>query len=827
MSDGIRVKGKYLFQGEKKFYIRGVTYGTFGPDEWGSPFPSLRTVENDFARMAEAGINAVRVYTPPPLWLLNLAHERGVYVMVGLPWEQHIAFLDQPQLGASIERRIRSEVKELGNHPAILCYVLGNEIPGSIVRWHGARRIERFIRQLYAVVKAEAPEKLVTYVNFPTTEYLHLPFLDFFCFNVYLEEQPKLDAYIARLQNQTGDRPLVLAEVGLDSRRNGEDVQSRTLDWQIRTIFSSGCAGVFVFAWTDEWHRGGHDIEDWDFGLTRRNREPKPALDAVRSAFAEAPFPPGVDWPRISVVVCTHNGAKTLRDCLQGLTNLEYSNYEVIVVDDGSTDRSGAIAEEFGTRLIQIGHSGLAVARNIGMKAAAGEIIAYTDDDARPDPHWLQYLAWTYMHSDCAAAGGPNIAPPDDSPLAECVAHAPGGPVHVLLTDREAEHIPGCNCSFRKDVLAEIGGFDPRFRSAGDDVDVCWKLLERGWKIAFHPGAMVWHHRRSSVRGYLSQQTGYGRAEAMLQRKWPEKYNSASGPEWVGRLYGPGIFRNAGRRRIYHGVWGTAPFQKVYAPAHSEPVLPIHWYLSAFALAGLSLATLHDRRLLFAAFPVALFVIVRLVQLARSIAETTFVHRSLRVRLLTGFLCILQPAARLWGRTAEELAQSNLYAFPYKPAALRRRVLRIWSEQWKPHEVWLQAIESTLVSQGLPVRRGGNFDNWDLESRPGSGGAARLKLAVEEHGSGKQMLLFEVRPRTSPFAACISLLLAILSGLSFWAQNTLFGILAATGATLVLTHIIDDRASAAIPLAASVERLSRQEQTPAEGVVSVVYLGSS
>ena len=140
MSDGIRVKGKYLFQGEKKFYVRGVTYGTFGPDELGSPFPSLRTVEKDFARMAEAGINAVRVYTPPPLWLLNLAEERGVYVMVGLPWEQHIAFLDQPQLRTSIERRVRAEVKELGNHPAILCYVLGNEIPGSIVRWHGARR---------------------------------------------------------------------------------------------------------------------------------------------------------------------------------------------------------------------------------------------------------------------------------------------------------------------------------------------------------------------------------------------------------------------------------------------------------------------------------------------------------------------------------------------------------------------------------------------------------------------------------------------------------------------------------------------------------------
>ncbi len=82
-----------------------------------------------------------------------------------------------------------------------------------------------------------------------------------------------------------------MAEIGLDSRRNGLERQAEVLDWQIREVFAEGCAGAFVFAWSDEWHRGGYDIEDWDFGLTDRDRRPKPALAAVANAFAEVPFP--------------------------------------------------------------------------------------------------------------------------------------------------------------------------------------------------------------------------------------------------------------------------------------------------------------------------------------------------------------------------------------------------------------------------------------------------------------------------------------------------------------------------------------------------------
>jgi hypothetical protein len=92
------------------------------------------------------------------------------------------------------------------------------------------------VERLYHVVKREDPDGLVTYVNYPSTEYLRLPFVDLFCFNVYLETPEALETYLARLQNLAGTHPVFMAEIGLDSRRNGLAQQAETLDWQIRCL---------------------------------------------------------------------------------------------------------------------------------------------------------------------------------------------------------------------------------------------------------------------------------------------------------------------------------------------------------------------------------------------------------------------------------------------------------------------------------------------------------------------------------------------------------------------------------------------------------------
>jgi len=172
-----KAAGKFICVGEEKLYIRGVTYGTFRPNKSGNDF-DFRVAAADLAQMSANGVNAIRTYTPPPRWFLDLAHQRGLRVMVGIPWEQHVTFLDDRTRIASIEQRLRLAVRSCAGHPAVLFYAIGNEIPSSIVRWYGHRRIEKFLERLYRIAKAEDPGALITYVNYPTTEYLDLPWSD-------------------------------------------------------------------------------------------------------------------------------------------------------------------------------------------------------------------------------------------------------------------------------------------------------------------------------------------------------------------------------------------------------------------------------------------------------------------------------------------------------------------------------------------------------------------------------------------------------------------------------------------------------------------------
>jgi O-antigen biosynthesis protein len=764
-----RVRGKSLFRGDTELRVRGVTYGPFAPRDDNEAGFVPETVEADFAQMARSGINAVRLYAVPPRWLLDAALRHGLLIMVGLSWEQHVTFLSgrRPR---EIEQRVREAVRACSGHPAILCYAVGNEIPAPIVRWYGRRRIERFIERLYRAAKQEDPGGLVTYVNFPSTEYLRLPFLDLACFNIYLERPETFDAYLARLQNLADDLPLIVAEIGLDSRRNGPEVQALSIDWQVRLSFAAGCAGVFVFAWTDEWHRGGYDIDDWDFGLTSRERQPKPALGALHAAFDDVPFTRDQDWPGISVVICTRNGERTLPETLAAVAALDYPDYEVVVVSDGSTDSTPDIARRFDVVLVETEEGGLARARNRGLTAATHDIVAYVDDDARPDPHWLAYIAAALADGQFAGVGGPNLPPPEDGAVAQCVAHAPGGPTHVLISDREAEHIPGCNMAFRRECLEAIDGFDPQYHAAGDDVDVCWRMRERGFRLGFSPGAVVLHHRRDTVGGYLAQQRGYGKAEALLERKWPERYSAGGHVTWRGRLYGNGAaqHRGLGRWHVYYGAWGTGLFQSIYQTNSSLLVLPLmpEWYLVIASLVLLSggafmWSPLWVAQPLLVAAVIALLADAALAARRASFPGTFRTTDLLRLRSLTAALYLLQPLARLYGRLVEGLTPWR-WRGPRRLALPLPRTTWLWSEHWESEEERVRGLLAYLRAAGAIVLSGGDYDRWDIEVRGGMLGSARTRLAVEEHGAGRQLVRTRWWPRFSPFGLGLFIICAML-----------------------------------------------------------------
>jgi hypothetical protein len=786
-----RVEGKFLARGGLRFRVQGVTYGPFAPDADGQPFPSPEQVRDDLLRMKAAGINALRTYHVPPAWLLYLADEERMAVFVDVPWRKHLCFLESAAARREARQAVRDAAKRGDAHPCLLAYSVGNEVPADVVRWHGAGRVERFLADLADVARQADPAGLVTYASFPPTEYLELPFLDFVTFNVYLHDPEAFRRYLFRLQNLVGDRPLLLGELGMDTLRHGEEAQAEFLSGHLREARLMGLAGAFVFSWTDDWHTGGHPIEDWAFGVTGADRSPKPAYHALRETFA-APLPALLSSvPRVSVVVCTYNGGRTLEQCLRSLKGLDYPDYEVIVVDDGSTDDTRAIlARSPGVRAIHQPNRGLAAARNAGLQAATGEVVAYTDDDCFADPDWLTHLVYQLARSQAAAVGGPNLTP-DDGWLAACVAAAPGQPTHVLESDQVAEHIPGCNMAFRREALLAINGFDPLYRRAGDDVDVCWRLQQAGRWITFAPGAFVWHHRRQGPRSYLRQQGGYGEAEALLSFHHPDRFNGRGEGKWRGSLYGAALQGlRLGGAIVYRGTFACGLFQCVYQPGPAHwATLPstLEWHALA-ALAALA-GFLWPGGWIAAGLMLALALLVAILQAAQ--ARLPAGYAGLTSRAVLAALCYAQPLVRSWKRYQTRLFGPRVAADGAAPPGGPPRlplagplVVEYWSEACHERTQLLAGVVAELAERRWAKVLDAGWSDWDLVLYCHPWTANRVCTVQEDHGAGRRLIRvrFRLRPRTSARLA-LAAALGVSAALA-WAAPALGA--AAAGAALAV-----------------------------------------
>jgi len=339
------------------------------------------------------------------------------------------------------------------------------------------------------------------------------------------------------------------------------------------------------------------------------------------------------------------------------------------------------------------------------------------DADAECHPEWPYYLALSLEDPAAAATGGPNL-PFDDVGLVErAVAAAPGGPVHVLLGDDRAEHVPGCNLAVRRTALEAIDGFHRPFVAAGDDIDVCWRLLDGGHQIAFAPAAQVRHHARPLVRSYLRQQRTYGAAERMVCGRHTHRFNRLGQSRWAGFIYGfprllPGLLRPV----VYHGTFGSAPYQGVLRrPA--ESVIPLALALLPLSVPllvlGLALAPLWRPGLAMAALSAALVVAFGAAMAA--VARPDRREPSpISFRLLVGLLYIAQPLVRTWGR---------LRARPLPPLSSAR--------PWSGDRLsWLAETERQLARRGCARLRATPHAAFDLEVSMVGLAACRVTTAV-------------------------------------------------------------------------------------------------
>jgi glycosyltransferase involved in cell wall biosynthesis len=642
----------------------------------------------------------------------------------------------------------------------VFAYLVGNEIPPDMIRWHGAEAVRRFLKELVTLVRGAHPGALVSYANFPSTEYLTVDFTDFLCFNVYLHDETAFRRYIARLHNLAVDKPLVLTEFGVDSMRLGEEEQRQILSWQIRAALASGAAGTFVFAWTDEWFTGGHLIEDWAFGLVDRDRQPKPAFHEVARRYKGPLPPPLARYPRVSVVVCSYNSERTMEACLASLEVLDYPDYEVIVVNDGSTDRTLQIAERFPyCRIISQPNKGLSVARNVGAEAATGEIVAYTDSDCVADPDWLTYLVGKMEASNLAACGGPNFPPPEDCLVPAAVAVSPGGPTHVLISDEIAEHIAGCNMAFRRDLLLELGGFDPVYRAAGDDVDICWRFQDAGHAIGFSPAAIVWHYRRNTVKAYLNQQRGYGKAEALVYAKHPFRFNLFGQAKWLGRIYGDlsAALLLSRKPVIYSGTFGRGLFQTMYEPPSSlTAVLPLTFEWSVAALLLAPVGVIAGGWLWLLTVPLLATWAMCLNGALKAPIDPRFT--GLKARALVALLIYLGPLLRGWERLKWRIKTMQAHDhIGFGPVEQRARIdwparaftLSYWDETGAEKEALLGGLMEFLLPQKYFVVADTGWSKWDLKIARGLWSRAYVTVCAENHGGGKRLLRLRCALRAS------------------------------------------------------------------------------
>jgi len=775
MGPRVSVAGNFFRLGEKKFYVKGVAYGPFAPNRTtdGSGFASPEQTARDFARIRELGANVIRVYGVPGKWFLDLAAQHGLKVLIDVVWNQHLCFLDSAGEREQARQAVRSAVALCNRHPAVFAISVANEISADIVRWSGAPAVADFIDDLVAEAKHIDRDCLCTYTNFPPTEFLRPLNVDFVCFNVYLHQERAFRNYLARLQMLAESKPLLLGELGMDSLREGEARKGAVLSWQIEKSFRSGLAGAIVFSFTDDWWHGSAQIQDWQMGLTTRERQPKDSFYAVQKAFRDAPRFPLARYPKISVVIASYNAERTLKACLDSLQALNYPDYEVILVDDGSSDTTPQIALLY-PKVRYFRHQrnlGLSAARNSGIAAATGEIVAFTDADCRADEDWLYYLAGGLIESEFAGIGGPNLLPPEDSATAAAVMASPGGPAHVMLTDRQAEHIPGCNMAFFKWALDEIGHFDPVFRQAGDDVDLCWRLQQAGYKIGFSPAGFVWHYRRSTVSAYLRQQHGYGEAEAMLVRKHPEYFGWFGGSIWRGRIYAQASSAVRLRRSIiYHGLFGSAGFQSLYA---SEPVLSLMFCTAIEYHVLVTLPLWILTLILHPVLPLALtstFLSAAVCTAAGAQARVPKSKTHWWSRPLVALLFFLQPIARGWARYRGRLlsrparlaAQQTLDSAVLRGSRQRLDRVEYWGAEPINRYAYAAELLRCLEEQGWSARSDIGWCEYDLEIYGSRWTNLQVTTVVEDHSKDKHLLRCRLRPRWSLQAKVLLLCLCAL-----------------------------------------------------------------
>jgi len=233
--------------------------------------------------------------------------------------------------------------------------------------------------------------------------------------------------------------------------------------------------------------------------------------------------------PLVTVVVLTKNSEKYIEKCILSLIHQDFPRqmYEILVVDAGSKDKTLEICRRYGVRIIEdlggtIGHS-----RNIGVKMAWGNYVAFIDSDCIADKQWLHKLVKSIQNADesIVAVGGPNLAPEDDSVIGKVISYmqetffgSGGSPqCYRVNKPKPVYSLANCNALYKREILLNLP-YDNSL-NIGEDCDLNFRLRQHGYKLVYIPDAIVWHYRPSSIKAFARKMFLYGLSMARLHKK--------------------------------------------------------------------------------------------------------------------------------------------------------------------------------------------------------------------------------------------------------------------------------------------------------------------
>ena len=310
----IQIRGQQFVAGNVPFRVKGIHYGPWRPGTGPNkeyPYPPLDGIAEDFELIRRAHANTVLIYDAP-LRVLDLADRHGLKVLYtfALDW-----WAVGGERQGQVRERVVEQVQARRGKPAVLGWILGNEIPEAVLQERGASVLIEGLRDLYQAVKQIDPVHPISHANWPPTKDLDLRFLDFASFNVYPLWPPEVVAagfgpYISRvLRPLAQEKPLLLTEFGVNSIEASAEDQARILRESWDGLVAAGAAGGVVFEFADEWwknynnpvrpgnwwvRREAPDDElryDEDpeetYGIVNAERRPKPAYEAIALAFGE------------------------------------------------------------------------------------------------------------------------------------------------------------------------------------------------------------------------------------------------------------------------------------------------------------------------------------------------------------------------------------------------------------------------------------------------------------------------------------------------------------------------------------------------------------